>query len=217
MYCLSRTVSYIFELAAIFTQPIMTDKELVDKLSKIGYTNLWLDYGVLTIEYLIEQVQTFDNGDDQNTEHYRMNAFRHYLSSKNNLLDIEFDNYLELALKDNDVLMAGTATADLFNKVDSTDLQFEKLSKSIRHFGDWTEKVVTRQTLLRKLNTNNLTDEFFKECITDGDSVIHEYILDLANFNQLQELVINGKNKKIRNIAIEKLNRITRQQNSRLH
>ena len=195
----------------------MIDKKLADKLSKIGYTNLWLDYGVLTIEYLIKQVQTFDNSDDQNTEHYRMNAFRHYLSSKNNLSDVEFDNYLELALKDNDVLMAGTAMADLFNKVDLTDLQFKKLSKSIRHFGDWTEKVITRQTLLRKLKTNNLTDELFKECITDGDSVIHEYILDLADFNQLQELVINGKNKKIRNIATEKLNRLTRQQNSRLH
>ena len=195
----------------------MTDKELIDRLSKIGYTKSWLDYGVLTIEYLNEQVQAFENSDDKNTEHYRMNAFRHYLSLKNNLSDTEFDNYLELVFKDNDVLMAGTAAADLFNKVNLTDLQFEKLSKSIRHFGDWTEKVITRQTLLRKLKTNNLTDEFFKECIKNGDSVIHEYILDLADFNQLQELVINGKNKKIRNIATEKLNKLTRQQNSRLH
>ena len=194
----------------------MTDKELTNKLSKIGYTNLWLDYDVLTIEYLIEQVQIFDNSDDQNTEHFRMNAFRHYLSLKNNLSDIEFDNYIELVVKDNDALMAGTAMADLFNKVNLTDLQFEKLSKAIRHFGEWTEKVITRQTLLRKLKRNTLTDEFFKECITDGDSVIHEFILDLADFNQLQELVINGKSKKIRNLAKEKLNRLTRQQNSSL-
>ncbi|MBS1750007.1 MAG: hypothetical protein JST63_08885 [Bacteroidetes bacterium] len=195
----------------------MTDKELIDRLSKIGYTKSWLDYDVLTIEYLNEQVKTFDNSNDQNKEHYRMNAFRHYLSLKNNLSDIEFDNYLELIFKDNDALMAGTAMADLFNKVNLTDFQFEKLSKSIRHFGHWTEKVITRQTLLRKLKTNNLTDELFKECIKNGDSVIHEYMLDLADFNQLQELVIFGKNKKIRNIATEKLNKLTKQQNSRLH
>ena len=60
--------------------------------------------------------------------------------------------------------MAGAAAAELFNKVNLTDLQFEKLSKSIRHFGNWTKKVITRQKLLRKLKTNNLTDEFFKEC-----------------------------------------------------
>jgi len=195
----------------------MTDKELIDRLSKIGYTKSWLDYDVLTIEYLNEQVKTFDNSNDQNKEHYRMNAFRHYLSLKNNLSDIEFDNYLELIFKDNDALMAGTAMADLFNKVNLTDFQFEKLSKSIRHFGHWTEKVITRQTLLRKLKTNNLTDKLFKECIKNGDSVIHEYMLDLADFNQLQELVIFGKNKKIRNIATEKLNKLTKQQNSRLH
>jgi hypothetical protein len=60
----------------------MTDKDLNDKLAKIGYTTLWLDYKILTIDYLVEQEQIFDNSDDQNTEHYRYQAFRHYLGSK---------------------------------------------------------------------------------------------------------------------------------------
>jgi hypothetical protein len=34
---------------------------------------------------------------------------------------------------------------------------------------------------------------------------------DIADLNQLQELAINGKSKKIRNIASEKVNRPTRQ------
>ncbi|MCC6761949.1 MAG: hypothetical protein IT252_12080 [Chitinophagaceae bacterium] len=193
----------------------MTDKQLKNKLSKIGYTTLWLDYGVLTIDYLIEQEQTFDNSDDQNTEHYRYHTFRHYLSSKNKLSDIEFDNYLELTFADNDQLMAGSAAVDLFTKVNLTDFQFEKLSKSIGHFGEWTEKVVTRQTLLRQLKASKLTTALFRECLVKGDSAIHEYILDISDLNQLQELAINGKNKKIRNIASEKVKRLTRQQNSR--
>ena len=193
----------------------MTDKELTDKLAKIGYTILWLDYGVLTIDYLIQQEQVFDKSDDQNTEHYRYQTFRHYLSSKSKLLDIEFDNYLRLTFEDNDPLMAGSAAVELFNKTDLTQQQFKKLCKTIGHFGVWTEKVVTRQTLLRQLRTSKLTSELFKECVVNGDSVIHEYILDIADLNQLQELVINGKNKKIRNIANEKLNMLTRRQNSR--
>jgi hypothetical protein len=104
---------------------------------------------------------------------------------------------------------------DLFNKVDLTDFQFEKLCKSIRHFGEWTAKVVTRQNLLRQIKASKLTTDLFKKCIVNGDSVIQEYIIDISDLNQLQELAINGKNRKIRNIALEKVNRLTRQQNSR--
>jgi hypothetical protein len=93
-----------------------------------------LDYKILTIDYLVEQEQIFDNSDDQNTEHYRYQAFRHYLGSKDKLSDIEFDNYLQLTFEDNDPLMAGSAAVDLFNKVDLTNYQFEKLCKTIGHF-----------------------------------------------------------------------------------
>lgn len=192
----------------------MTDKELKDKLSKIGYSILWLDYGILTIEYLVEQEVVFDNCEDQNTEHYRYSTFRQYLSSKDNLSDTELDNYLRLTFLDIDPLMAGSAAIDLFNRTNLTEQQFQKLCNSIHYFGEWTEKVVTRQTLLRQLRTSKLTDDLFKKCIENGDSVIHEYILDIADNDQLEELVIIGKNKQIRNIASEKLQRIKLQKNS---
>ena len=188
----------------------MTNKELTDKLGKIGYTPLWLDYGVLTIDFLIEQEQSFDKGDDQNTEHYRYHAFRDYLNSKTNLDDLEFDNYLKLTLADTDPLMASSAAIDLFDKVDLTDFQFKKLCKTIGHFGKRTEQIVVRQSLLRQLRTSKLTNELFRDCIGSGDKVIHEYIVEIADSTQLQELAINGKNKKIRNIATEKLNRLIR-------
>lgn len=188
----------------------MTDKQLKDKLTKIGYTTLWLEYGVLTIDNLIEQEQTFDNSNDQNTEHYRYQTFVYYLSSKNKLSDYEFNNYLKLTFEDSDPVMAGSAAANLFNKVELTALQFDKLCKTIGHFGEWTKKIVTRQILLRKLKTSKLTTDLFKECIVNGDSVIHEYLLEIADINQLKELIIKGKNKKIRNIATEKVNRLVR-------
>ena len=193
----------------------MTDQELKNKLAKIGYTTLWLDYGVLTIEHLIEQEKVFENSDDQNTEHYRYSTFRQYLSSKNNLSDTEFDNFLRLAFADSDSIMAGSAVVDLFNRTHLTEEQFQNLCNSIGHFGEWTEKIVTRQTLLRQLRTNNLTDDLLKVCIEIGDSVIHEYILDIADTNQLEELTIKGKNKKIKNMASDKLKKLTLNKNSR--
>jgi len=57
--------------SSYFIKTTMTDNELTKKLAKLGYTRLWLDYGILTIEHLIEQEQTFDNSDDQNAGHYR--------------------------------------------------------------------------------------------------------------------------------------------------
>jgi hypothetical protein len=191
----------------------MTDKELTNKLAKFDYTNLWLDYGVLTIEHLIAQEQEFDNCNDKNTEHYRYGTFRYYLSSKTKLSDIEFDNYLKLTMDDKDVFMAGSATADLFSMIDLTQFQFQKLCEVIGHFGKWTNKVVIRQVLLRELKQRELTADLFRKCIENGDSIVHEYILEIANIAQIQELAIKGKNKKIRNIATEKLKKLTRQKN----
>ena len=193
----------------------MTDKELTDKLVKLGYTTLWLDYKVLTIDNLITQEQAFDNSTDKNQEHYRYQTFKQYLDSKSQLSEIEFDHYLSLTFQDNDPIMAGSAAAYLFNRPDLNDSQFERLCELMRHFGEWTGKVVTRQKLLRRLRVTNLTTDLFKECILYGDSVIHEYILNMADLDQLQQLAIVGKTKKVRNIANEKLNKLTRKTISR--
>ena len=186
----------------------MTDEEITNKLAKLGYTKLWLDYGVLTMERLIAQEQEFNNGNDKNTEHYRYRTFRDYLSSKTKLSDMEFDNFLELTMHDQDPLMAGSAAADLFRMVDLMPFQFQKLCKVIGHFGEWTSKVILRQTLLRELKHSELTADLFTKCMENGDSVVHEYLLGIANLAQLQELAIKGRNKGIRNVATQKIRSI---------
>ena len=191
----------------------MTNEELTNKLTKFGYTNLWLEYGILTIEQLIAQEQEFNNCDDRNTEHYRYGTFYYYLCSKTELSDVEFDNYLALTMNDKDTIMAGSAAADLFRLIDLTQSQFQKLCTTIRHFGEWTTKVVIQQKLLMKLKQSELTDDVFMECIENGDAAVHEYLLEITNIVQLQKLVVKGKNRKIRNIATEKLKKLTRQKN----
>ena len=199
-----RCVSYGVKLVT------MTDKELENKLAKLGYTRLWLDYGVLTIEYFLVQEQEFNHSDDKFTEHYRYRAFTDYLSSKSQLSDTEFENYLKLTLADEDPLMAGAAATDLFRKrIDLTEHQFHKLCKTLGHFGEWTNKVVIRQTLLRKLKQNKMTTDLFRECIENGDSVVHGCILEIADKNQLQELVLKGSNKRIKKIAAKKLKELS--------
>ena len=191
----------------------MTEKELTNKLAKLGYTNLWLNYGILTIQQLISQEQEFDNSEDKNTEHYRCGAFVDFLQNRIKLSDTDFDNLIVLILQDEDESMANAITVTIFETIELTDSQFEKLCATIMHFGDRSEKIM-RYRLLRKLKHSALTDEFLKECIENGDRVVHEHILEIANIIQLQELTIKGRNKRIRNVATEKLKKLTRQINS---
>ncbi|MBS1666163.1 MAG: hypothetical protein JST58_02190 [Bacteroidetes bacterium] len=187
----------------------MTENKIANSLERLGYTTLWLDYGVLSIEYLDSQTQTFDKGIDSNNEHYRYNTLKHYLSSKDKLSDNEFDNYLQLVMNDSDRAMAGSAASDLFNKVSLTDSQFDKLCTAIKEFGSWTEKIITRHQLLRKLNSHNLTDAQFEECLTKGDNIVQEFIIDKLNISQLKEIEAKGNTKKIRNIASSKLKNVS--------
>ena len=191
----------------------MTEKELTNKLAKLGYTNLWLNYGILTIQQLISQEQEFDNSEDKNTEHYRCGAFVDFLQNRIKLSDTDFDNLIVLILQDEDESMANAITVTIFETIELTDSQFEKLCATIMHFGDRSEKII-RYRLLRKLKHSALTDEFLEECIENGDCVVHEHILEIANVIQLQELTIKGRNKRIRNVATEKLKKLTRQINS---
>ena len=189
----------------------MTDKELEDRLAKLGYTQLWLDYGVLTMEYFLAQEQELEHSDDKWTEHYRYRAFKDYLSSKSQLSDIEFDNYLKLTLHDEDPVMAGSVAVGLFRMTDLTELQFQKLCTTIGHFGEWTNKTVIRETLLAQLKNEELTADLFIKCVENGDSAVQEYLLEITDIRQLQELAFKGKNKRIRTIAAQKVKELSRQ------
>lgn len=126
----------------------LIDKELSNTLARLGYSSSWINYGVLTIEFLIEQDHAILTSDDTNTEHYRYKTFNCYLHSKKQLTDIEFDNYLDLTFTDRDITMAGGAMKNLFTEINLTDKQFEKLCTVIGYFGKWTEKVIATQKLI---------------------------------------------------------------------
>lgn len=137
----------------------LIDKELSDTLARLGYSSSWINYGVLTIELLIEQDHAILTSDDTNTEHYRYKTFNRYLHSKKQLTDIEFDNYLDLTLTDRDITMAGGAMKNLFTEINLTDKQFEKLCTVIGYFGKWTEKVIATQKLKRASKTTQTDND----------------------------------------------------------
>lgn len=185
----------------------MNDQELNEHLSIIGYSAKWLEYGLLTQDLLSNQIHTFQNTEDKSSEHYRYTAFRNYLAAKDSLTDKEFANYSELALSDQDRVMGGAALIDLFTKNCLSDNQFDKLIAHMKDLGEWTKNTAIRQTFLRKLKQEQLTDELFGECLEQGDAVVQEYLLGIANHEQISALAITGRTRKIRTMAAHYLNR----------
>lgn len=187
----------------------MSDQELSRNLFKLGYTGQWLKCGLLTKEQLLVQINAYESEEDKNTEHYRYAAFRNYLKNKETLSDAEFDNYLKIALSDEDTVMAGAALIDLFTNIVLSDTQFDKLITQMKAFGDWTKNTLCRQTLLRRLKHEPLTTELFRECFEKGDNLIQEYLISLANPEQLEVLSLKGRTNKIRNMATQLLRQKT--------
>lgn len=126
--------------------------DIKDALNKLGYTPLWFEYNILTINQLHQQSITFDKSDDKNTEHYRYQTLLSYLEDKGKLTDKELNNFLAITFADNDKFMAGAATADIFKCIDLTDSQFQMLCEKIGYFGEWTQKLVARQRKFRDVD-----------------------------------------------------------------
>ena len=177
------------------------------RLKKLGYTHSWVDCGLLTMEQLAEQEGIFVEGEDQNTEHYRYAACVHYLKTKKELSDLEFERYFMILKEDPNTYMAGSAILEVFKWIQLTDNQFELFSKRAIDFGDWIKKPILRERLLHYLKTKSHDPEFIRECIVAGDSTVQNYLIQNVDLNQQQwqELSIHGKNKKIRIIAEKRL------------
>jgi hypothetical protein len=173
------------------------------RLKKLGYTESWTTCGLLTMEQLAEQERIFAEGEDQNTEHYRYAACVHYLKTKKELSDLEFERYFMILKEDPNTYMAGSAILEVFKWIRLTDNQFELFSKRAIDFGDWIKKPILREKLLHQLKTKPHTPEFIGECIIAGDSTVQNYLIENVDLNQQQwqELSTHGKNKRIRTEA----------------
>jgi hypothetical protein len=183
----------------------MEDKVVSDNLLLLGYTRHWLCYGVLTVDDLRKQCEVFQTGEDTHSEHYRYGTFRRYLANRKSLSDKELADYLHLVLADDDSIMAGTAAQDLFSLISLTDSQFKYACEKVDALdGEWKTRLLTRQKLLRVLKKNGLSPSLFAECLINGDRIVQEFIIDLADKQQLVELAANGLTKKVRNLATAK-------------
>jgi hypothetical protein len=127
----------------------MITPDLQIKLSQLGYTETWLNVGILTEKMLESQLQELMPGDDTNKEHYRYRTFITYLNCHTTLSDSQVEQIISLFQHDSDKTMAGSSLAKLLELRSLTASQFNSVSKALSGFGKWTEKRIKNQQAIR--------------------------------------------------------------------
>jgi len=129
-----------------------------------------------------------------------------WLWSKENLTNQEIENFIELALEDQHELMAGSAVKELFTFPQITANQFDLVKQQLPKFGDWTTKLISRETLKKKIQNESLTHDLIRECV-EHTKEFKENVLVVLIINETEnsefvtQFTTDDYGKKIRNLA----------------
>ena len=181
---------------------------------KLGYTKKWIDYGFLTEEILSKQIAEFEKEGTKPVEHYRYTLFVNWLKGKEALNNEEINNFIVLCTDDKDNRMSGSAIKDLFLSDKISDEQFEIIKLKLPQFGEWTEKLITREVLTRRVNRERMSPALFKLCydykVKYKDNRLLLNIIKKTNDSQclafFSELDVGKKLKKLAKNKLTKLN-----------
>jgi hypothetical protein len=196
------------------------------ELSKLQYSEKWVEYGFLTEEVLNAQIKAFESGTDQNPEHFRNASFLNWLKPKKSVTDEEIDQFLELAalelvteeedkLDETVELLAGSAVRTLFLSPIVSDTQFDSMKERLPAFGDWTKKLIAYEVLVRKLKSHPITPQVFKECLAyklefQDNRPLVLLIEQTENVDVLAKFENKGVGKRIKTLATKKLSKLDR-------
>jgi hypothetical protein len=129
--------------------------ELEPLLTKLGYSPMWLEYGLIDEELLREQSNQFDTSHDKHTEHYRYKAFQAFLSQRSTLDDVMLDTYIHLAQLDEDPTMRESALILLVRHPHLTETQLARLGKHPAFASLVVQGSIQRIRALRNLPPTN--------------------------------------------------------------
>jgi len=185
------------------------------ELEKLGYTEKWLEYGLLDAAAFKAQLKEFSKEKDSTPEQIRFKTFISWLQSKKKITKKEIENYLEIALEDNDALMSGSAVRELFVSPILTEAQFELVMYRLPEFGSWTQKLITRELLKKRLEKEELTDALFDACMEykekfKDNRLLVQIIQQSEDVALLARFADNGSGKQIRTLARKKIDRVNR-------
>lgn len=122
-----------------------------EKLAILKYNQLWLDYKILTLDILQTQVNEFNNGKDENTEHYRYETFKNYLQTQSSLSEEQISHLFDIIKTDSDNSMASSMAIDILKTKTLTESQFNLVADLLKlSFGNNMQKYIDREIVWRQ-------------------------------------------------------------------
>lgn len=140
-------------------------------LAALGYTEEWLESGLLDRRLLADQYQRLQAGGTRKTGRYRSQAVALWLEGAGSISEAQLDAFLALMSSDPDPKMARAAIAELIQSPRISLDQLGRIALSDPKLMRSHEPLIRRTYLMRRMD-DEVTDELIQQVIELQDASI---------------------------------------------
>lgn len=171
-------------------------------LRELGYSEAWLEAGLLDRALLAEQFQRYQAGGTRKTGKYRSQALAAWQKGTEPIGDAQLDAFLSLMTADPDAKMAQSAIAELIQSSRISLEQLERIAQSDSKLMKRHEAAIRRSYLTRRLD-QGVTDQLLARVIEHEDASIQTKLIRDARLTRkhAELLARRGANPTIRTQA----------------
>ncbi|MDJ0851429.1 MAG: hypothetical protein QNK04_23890 [Myxococcota bacterium] len=171
-------------------------------LEALGYSEAWLDAGLLDRERLAAQHERFEGGGTRKTGKYRAETLRAWVEASGEIADAQIDAFLGVVAAEPDAKVAQAALAEL---IASPRLGLDQLERIARADPKLVRKheALIRRTYLARRMAEGVSDELMQQVIESRDASIQTSLVRDARLSRKQAelLASRGANPTIRQNA----------------
>lgn len=171
-------------------------------LEALGYTEAWLEAGLLDRERLAAQRERFEGGGTRKTGRYRTETLCAWARADGDAKDAQVDAFLAVVAADPD---AGVARAGLAELIGSPRVSLEQLERIARADPALVRKheALLRRTWLSRRLEAGVTDELVQQVVESRDAAVQTGLIRDPRLSRKQAelLASRGANPTIRQNA----------------
>jgi hypothetical protein len=175
-----------------------------DALEALGYTEGWLQAGLLDRTLLAEQFERMQSGGTKKIAKYRAQAVATWMTESGLLSDEEIDAFLNVMKEDPDSKMANTAIGELIQSPRVDLKQLERIARSDRKLMRRHEALIRRTFLTHQMEAG-VTDDHMNQVIDYKDAAIQTSLIrdSRLTHKHAELLAKRGANPTIREKALQ--------------
>jgi hypothetical protein len=171
-------------------------------LEALGYTEEWLQAGLLDSNLLAEQFARMQSGGTRKTAKYRAQTIAAWLAEESSLTDEQIDAFLSVIKADSDSKWSNTAIAELIRSARVSLEQLERIARSDEKLMRRHKDLIRRTYLLRQME-GGVTDDQMAQVIETRDAAIQTSLIHNSRLTRkhAELLAARGANTTIREKA----------------